>query len=55
MIVAQRVSSIMYADRILVMDEGQIIGDGKHADLMQNCAVYREISDTQMGRGEVIG
>ena len=54
-IVAQRVSSIMYADRILVMDEGQIIGDGKHADLMQNCAVYREISDTQMGRGEVIG
>lgn len=52
-IVAQRISTIMYADRILVLDEGRIIGDGTHRELMQTCSVYREISDTQMGRGEI--
>ncbi len=52
-IVAQRISSIMNADRILVLEEGEIIGDGNHAHLMETCEVYREISESQMGGGEL--
>lgn len=48
-VVAQRVSSVMHADRILVLDRGRIIGDGTHAELLDGCPVYREISDSQMG------
>ena len=48
-IVAQRVSSIMNADLILVLENGEIIASGKHDALMENCQVYREISDTQLG------
>lgn len=48
-IVAQRVSSIMHADRILVMENGCIIGDGQHDDLLKTCPLYKEISDSQMG------
>ncbi|MBQ8208911.1 MAG: ABC transporter ATP-binding protein [Clostridia bacterium] len=48
-IVAQRVSSIMNADLILVLENGEIIAAGKHDELMQDCDVYREISDTQLG------
>ena len=48
-VVAQRISSIMYADHILVMDEGRVIGSGNHDHLMQTCEVYREISESQMG------
>ena len=48
-VVAQRVSSVMSADLILVLDEGRIIGAGKHEELLAGCAVYREISDSQMG------
>ena len=48
-IVAQRISSIMYADHILVMDEGRVIGSGNHDHLMETCDVYREISESQMG------
>ncbi len=47
--VAQRVSSVKNCDLILVIEEGAIIGCGKHEALMENCAVYREISDSQMG------
>ena len=47
--VAQRVSSVKNCDLILVIDEGSIIGCGKHEELMENCAEYREISDSQMG------
>ena len=47
--VAQRVSSVKDSDLILVLDEGKIIGAGKHDDLMQNCTEYREISESQMG------
>lgn len=50
-IVAQRVSSVMSADLILVLEEGEIIGMGRHAELMEHCAVYKEISDSQMGGG----
>lgn len=48
-IVAQRVSSVMSCDLILVIDEGKIIGAGNHDELMQTCAVYSEISNSQMG------
>ncbi len=48
-IVAQRVSSIMGADLILVLDNGNVIASGTHGELMESCDVYREISETQMG------
>ena len=48
-IVAQRVSSVMSCDLILVIDEGRIIGSGNHEELMRSCDVYREISNSQMG------
>lgn len=48
-IVAQRVSSVMNADLILVLEEGELIGMGTHADLLESCEVYKEISDSQMG------
>ena len=48
-VVAQRVSSVMSCDLILVLDGGRIIGSGDHASLLRDCPVYREISDSQMG------
>lgn len=47
--VAQRVSSIKNSDLILVLDEGRIIGQGTHEELLASCQEYREISDSQMG------
>jgi ATP-binding cassette subfamily B protein len=47
--VAQRVSSVKDCDLILVLDEGRIIGKGKHEELLASCAEYREISESQMG------
>ena len=47
--VAQRVSSVKNCDLILVIENGEIIGSGKHEDLMNTCAEYKEISDSQMG------
>ena len=48
-IVAQRVSSVMGCDLILVIDKGRIIDMGKHEELMERCEVYRETSESQMG------
>ena len=48
-IVAQRVLSIMDCDKIIVLDKGEIIGEGTHHELMENCGVYREIYETQTG------
>ncbi len=48
-IVAQRVSSIKHADLILVLEDGRITGSGTHEELLANCPLYREISDSQMG------
>lgn len=47
--IAQRVSSIMYADHIMVLDEGKIVGYGTHEELKESCSIYREISQSQMG------
>lgn len=51
-LVAQRVSSLRHADLILVMDNGQVIGAGRHEQLMQSCDEYRIIAETQMGDGK---
>lgn len=51
-IVAQKISSVIKADKILVLDEGRLIGEGTHAELVENNAVYREIYETQKGREE---
>ncbi len=48
-IVSQRVATIMNADQILVLDQGTIVGQGKHRDLMQTCEVYRDIALSQIG------
>ncbi len=47
--VAQRVSSVMQCDLILVLENGEVIGQGTHEELMAHCAPYKEISDSQMG------
>lgn len=48
-VIAQRISSIMYSDDILVLDEGRVIGHGNHATLLETCPSYREIYKVQMG------
>jgi ATP-binding cassette subfamily B protein len=49
-IVAQRVSSIMHADQIVVFDDGRIVGKGSHAALLKECDAYREIVESQLGK-----
>ena len=53
LIVAQRVSTIMQADRIIVLDDGRVAGIGSHAELMRTCDPYREIVDSQLGEAVV--
>ena len=50
-IVSQRTASLMHADRILVLDDGQLVGNGTHGELLKTCAVYREIHESQFQRG----
>jgi len=50
-IVAQRISTIRNAEKILVMDEGRIIAQGRHDELMETCEVYRQIASSQIGEG----
>ncbi|MEG1739031.1 MAG: ABC transporter ATP-binding protein [Bacilli bacterium] len=52
-IVAQRVSTIINADEIIVLDEGKIVGQGKHKDLLLNCKVYQDIVASQLDKEEV--
>lgn len=52
-IVAQRISSIIDADRILVLDNGEIIGNGTHHELLKNCKLYREMAELQLGKEAV--
>ncbi|MTB49103.1 ATP-binding cassette domain-containing protein [Streptococcus uberis] len=51
-IIAQKISSVVKADTILVLDNGRLIGQGKHAELIETNAVYREIYETQKGKEE---
>ena len=53
LIVAQRVSTIMHADRIIVLDDGRVVGIGAHSDLMASCEPYREIVESQLGEAAV--
>ena len=48
-LIAQRISSVMHADHILVLEDGEMIGYGTHEELLRGCAVYREISRSQTG------
>lgn len=52
-IVAQRVSTIMHADQILVLDEGRVVGKGTHEELLKNCETYREIAESQLSKEEL--
>jgi len=52
-IVAQRISTIMNADQILVLDEGKIVGKGTHRELMQNCETYKQIAGSQLSEEEI--
>ena len=53
LIVAQRIGTIMNADKILVLDEGKIVGEGTHKELLKNCEVYKEIALSQLSKEEL--
>ncbi len=53
MVVAQRISSIMEADRIVVLNEGNVIGTGTHRELLKNCEIYKEIALSQLSEEEL--
>ena len=53
LIVAQRIGTIMDADKIIVLDEGKIVGIGRHKELLANCPVYREIAESQLSKEEL--
>ena len=53
LIVAQRIGTIMNADRIVVLDQGKVVGQGTHEELLDNCDVYRQIAQSQLSEGEL--
>jgi ATP-binding cassette subfamily B multidrug efflux pump len=53
LIVAQRVSTVMDADQIIVLDKGRIVGIGTHKELMKTCDVYHEIVSSQLSMEEI--
>ena len=52
-IVAQRISTVLHANQILVLDEGRVVGCGTHARLLQNCPAYQEIARSQLSQKEL--
>ena len=52
-VVAQRVSTIMDATRIIVLEDGEVAGMGTHRELLTSCRLYREIAEIQLGKKEV--
>ena len=52
-IVAQRISTIRHADKILVLDRGEVVGMGKHNELIKSCKVYKEIATSQLSAAEL--
>ena len=55
LIVAQRIGTIMDADRIVVLDDGKVVGQGTHGELLENCDVYRQIAQSQLSEDELNG
>jgi ATP-binding cassette subfamily B multidrug efflux pump len=55
LIVAQRVSTIMQADKIIVLEEGRVVGEGTHEELISNCETYHEIASSQLSAEELAG
>ena len=53
LIVAQRISTIMNANQIIVLDEGKVVGKGTHKELMKNCEVYQQIALSQLSKEEL--
>ena len=53
LIVAQRIGTIMNADRIVVLDQGKVVGQGTHEELLDNCDVYRQIAQSQLSENEL--
>jgi ATP-binding cassette subfamily B protein len=53
LIVAQRISTILHADQIIVLDDGQIVGAGTHEQLLRSCEVYEQIARSQMSAKEL--
>jgi ATP-binding cassette subfamily B protein len=53
LIVTQRISTIMGSDQIVVLDHGEVVGIGRHRELMKTCEVYREIAQSQLSREEL--
>ena len=52
-IVAQRISTILQADQIIVLDDGGVAGIGSHTELMESCSVYREIAESQLSESDL--
>ena len=50
-VVAQRISTVLNADKIVVVDNGKIVAEGKHSELIQSSPIYQEIYDSQLGNG----
>ena len=53
LIVAQRISTILHADQIIVLDEGNIVGKGTHEQLLQTCPVYQQIAKSQLSEEDL--
>ena len=53
LIVAQRISTILQADQILVLDDGKIVGMGRHKELLETCDVYQQIAKSQLSAKEL--
>jgi ATP-binding cassette, subfamily B, multidrug efflux pump len=51
LLITQRISSVIHADRIIVIDDGKLVGNGKHTDLLEICPTYQEIYQSQVGKG----
>ncbi|KJD46604.1 ATP-binding cassette domain-containing protein, partial [Paenibacillus terrae] len=54
LIVAQRIGTIKDADRIIVLDQGEVVGNGTHEELMANCSTYQEIAYSQLSKEELV-
>ena len=52
-IVAQRISTILHADKIIVLDEGRIAGMGTHGELLESCEIYEQIASSQLSESEL--